>query len=190
MVDGTLIVTLAVMNSGKTARLIEENFNYQRIGRKTMVFKPSLDTREENIIKSRNGMSVECHILNTVEDLNKAKEADIILIDEVQFLSADIIDSLREIALTKQVFCFGLKTDFRGNLFEGSKRLIEVADSIKELSTLCLCGCKATMNIRYDSKSGNIVKSGNVVDCGYEDKYLSVCYKHFNFKNIKDISRD
>ena len=159
------------------------------IGKSTLLIKPELDTRELNI-KSRNGLEETCSILNENTNIELlCQKYDIILVDEAQFLSVKQVDMFREISINKNkiIYLFGLKTDFKGNLFEGSKRLIEVADKIEELSTLCLCGEKATMNLKYDNKTGNILKEGNTIDCGYKDMYMSVCFKHFTFKNINDF---
>jgi len=186
---GKLVYVSSVMNSGKTARLLQMNFDYKRIGKKTLLFKPALDTRETKI-KSRNGLEADCILINSKKDFKKIKNIDIVFIDEAQFLSKKDIDKLREISLKKDIdiYCFGLKADFKGKLFKGSKRLLEIADYFDELSTMCPCGKKATQNLKYDNKTGNIIKDGDSVECGYEDMYMSVCYKHFKFKNIKDIN--
>lgn len=183
-----LVFVNSVMNSGKTARLLEMDFNYRRIGKKTLLFKSGLDDRER-MIKSRNGLKADCLLLNDKNDFKQIRDVDLVLIDEAQFLSKKDIDRLRRISLTQDIdiYCFGLKSDFKGNLFKGSKRLLEVADHIDELKTMCLCGSKATMNIKYDHKSGEILRDGNSIDCGYEDMYMSVCYKHWTAKNIDEI---
>lgn len=183
-----LVFVNSVMNSGKTARLLEMDFNYRRIGKKTLLFKSGIDNREKTI-KSRNGLEADCLLLNDKNDFKKMKNVDVVLIDEAQFLSKKDIDRLRKISLTKDIhiYCFGLKLDFKGNLFKGSKRLLEVADHIDELKTMCLCGKKATMNIKYDNKTGLVIRDGDSIDCGYEDMYMSVCYKHWKVKNISEI---
>lgn len=183
-----LIFINAVMNSGKTARLIERNFDYNRISKRTMIFKPSTDTRETSI-KSRNGLETECNIIHSKKDFKLIKDVDIVLIDEAQFLKSSEVEALRKISIKQNItiYCFGLKTDFMGKLFKGSKKLIELADEIEDLNTMCLCGEKATMNLKYDNKTGTIIKTGNSIDCGYEDMYMSVCYKHWSCKNINQI---
>lgn len=140
-----------------------------------MLFKPALDERESTI-KSK-------------EDFKLIKDVDIAFIDEAQFLKKKDIDRLRKILIEKNIdiYCFGLKADFKGNLFKGSKRLLEVADYVDELHTMCMCGKKATMNLKYDNKTGNVIKDGEAIECGYEDMYMSVCYTHWTAKNIKDI---
>jgi len=183
-----LVFLSSVMNSGKTARLLQMNFDYKRIGKKTMLLKPALDTRESTI-KSRNGLEEDCILIHSRKDLDLISDIDIAFIDEAQFLSKKDIDKLRKISLEKNIdiYCFGLKSDFRGKLFKGAKRLLEIADYSDELSTMCPCGHKATMNIKYDKHTGIIIKKGDSIECGYEDMYMSVCYKHFTFKNVKDI---
>jgi thymidine kinase len=189
MRKGTLTFISSVMNSGKTARLLEMDFNYRRIGKKTLLFKSGLDVREKNI-KSRNGLEAECLLLNNKEDFKQIKDVDIVLIDEAQFLSKKDIDRLRKISLKMpiDIYCFGLKSDFLGNLFKGSKRLLEVSDHIDELKSMCLCGKKATMHIKYDNLSGKILKKGASIECGYEDRYMSVCYEHWTANNISEIN--
>ena len=183
-----LVFVSSVMNSGKTARLLQMNFDYKRIGKTTLLFKPSIDKRE-NTIKSRNGLEEDCLILNSKEDFKLMKDVDIIFIDEAQFLKKKDIDRLRKISVKENIdiYCFGLKSDFKGNLFKGSKRLLEVSDYVDELNTMCLCGKKATMNLKYDNNTGTVIKDGCSIDCGYEDMYMSVCYKHWTVENINKI---
>ncbi len=184
-----LVFINSVMNSGKTARLLEMNFNNKKIGKKTLLFKSGLDDREKTI-KSRIGLEEKCLLLNNKKDFKLIKNVDLVLIDEAQFLSKKDIDKLRMISITKNIdiYCFGLKSDFKGNLFPGSKRLLEIADHVEELKTMCSCGSKATMNLKYDNKTGIIIRDGDTIDCGYEDKYMSVCYKHWNSKNVNEIN--
>ena len=186
---GKLIYVSSVMNSGKTARLLQMNFDYTRIGRKTILLKPICDTREATI-KSRNGLEETCSLISSIDDLSQIKNFDIAFIDEAQFLSVDEVDALREISFKNNVdiYCFGLKTDFKGSLFPGSQRLLEMSDHIDELKAMCLCGQKATMNLKYDSSTGTVLKDGVSIECGYEDKYMSVCYKHWNATNISEIN--
>ncbi len=185
----TLKFIVSVMSAGKTARLLQLNFDYKRVKKKTMLFKPALDTRE-TVIKSRMGIEEKCNIISGVEDLEQIKDVDTVFIDEAQFLSVEEVNKLRAISAKEdiEIYCFGLKSDFMGNLFEGSRRLFEVADSFEELTTMCLCGKRATMNLKYDNKSGEVIKKGNSIDCGYEDMYMSVCYDHWTVKNISEIA--
>ena len=182
-----LTYVTATMNAGKTARLLQMNYDYSFIGKKTILLKPALDTRESTI-KSRNGLEAECFLINSAKDIKQIKNVDIVFVDEVQFLTKKEINALRK--LTKKgiaVYAFGLRTTFQGKLFKGSKRLLEIADEVVELNGMCKCGEKATMNLKYDNKSGKVIKKGNAIDCGYEDMYMAVCYKHWKAKNIKYI---
>lgn len=183
MTKGNLVFNFSVMNAGKTNKLLEKAFTYENIGKKVILMKPELDIRDTHIA-SRNGLKRECllikndeKIIDTIGDIN----FDILLIDEVQFLSKKHIKELRKIATKnrKIVFCFGLKNNFKGKLFEASKILLAISDILEESTTLCHCGNKATMILKYDNATKEVIKKGEEIDCGYEDKYLSVCYKHW-----------
>lgn len=178
------------MNAGKTARLIQLNFDFKRIGKRTMVIKPSQDTRD-NKIKSRNGLEADCEMIHSTEELKRYNfnSVDILFIDESQFLTTDEVNYLRQLSMSLPItiYCFGLKSDFMGNLFEGSKRLIEICDKNEELSTLCLCGEEAVMNLKYDNTTGDVMKNGDVVECGGDDMYMPVCYRHWLVSNISEI---
>ncbi len=188
---GRLIFVSSVMNAGKTARLIQLNFDFQRIGKRTMVLKPSQDTRDSKI-RSRNGLEVECTTIHSTDELKAQnfKSIDILLIDEAQFLGANEVDYLRQVSLDLPIaiYCFGLKSDFMGQLFDGSKRLLEICDKTEELSTLCQCGAEAVMNLKYDNSTGKVLKSGEVVEPGGDDMYMPVCYRHWTVNNISEIS--
>ena len=186
-----LIFEYAVMNSGKTAKLLQMNYDYNRIGKKVFVMKPSIDTRDINIIRSRNGLETRCHSFHHSENLrdvilSQNEKYNVVLIDEAQFLKESQVEDLRQIVNEKNiiVICFGLKSDFMGKLFEGSKRLLELSDTINENNTFCHCGEKATMNMKYNSQTGEAIKHGVQIDCGAEDKYTSVCSKHWYEGNI------
>lgn len=188
MTKGTLIFNFSVMNAGKTNKLLEKAFTYENIGKKVILMKPEIDIRDK-YIASRNGLKRDCllikndnTILKTIGNLN----FDIILIDEVQFLSKKHIFELRKIATKyrKTIFCFGLKNNFKGKLFKASKNLLAIADILEENTTLCHCGNKATMVLKYDNVTKKIIKKGKIIDCGFEDKYLSVCYKHWRKGNL------
>ncbi len=175
-----------VMGSSKTANALMKKFNFEERGRKVALLKPSLDTRNgKTLIKSRIGLSSEAFFLDkeaTVEKtLGGKKEFDIIIVDEAQFLSEAQVDELREFAdRGTMVMCYGLKNDYTGHLFEGSKRIIEVCDTVREIQSMCSkCGTKAVVNARYIGKQiiyeGTI--EGNVIDIGGEDKYITLCHK-------------
>jgi len=189
-----LIFEYAVMNAGKTAKLLQLNFDHKRIGQKTLLLKPDIDIRDKGVIKSRNGFEEKCLSFDKEENLLELIEksnVDIVFVDEAQFLTTKQVLELRYVVnvLEKNVICFGLKNDFMGKLFEGSKALIENADVLNENYTLCNCGTKATMIIKFNSENGKVIKSGEQVDCGAEDKYISVCSKHWYVDNIKEIKK-
>ena len=171
-----------VMGSSKTANALMKKFSFEEKGRKVALLKPSLDTRNgKTLIRSRIGLSSEAFFLDrnvTVEStLGRTDFYDIIMVDEAQFLSESQVDELRELADNGiMVMCYGLKNNYTGRLFEGSKRIIEVCDTIREIQSMCTrCGSKATVNARY---SGNkIVYEGNIIDIGGEEKYTALCHK-------------
>lgn len=170
-----------VMGSGKTALALIKKFSFEEHGKKVLLLKPSTDNRDgRTTVKSRMGLDCEALVVDKTcsiaESLGSNKNVDIIIVDEAQFLTKSQVDELRELADHGiMVMCYGLKTDYMGYLFEGSKRIIEVADSIREIPAPCKCGKKAIINARYDGSK--IVYSGNQVDIGGNDKYVAVCYK-------------
>lgn len=171
-----------VMGSSKTANALMKMFNFEERGRKVALLKPSLDARNgKTLIKSRIGLSREAFYLDvnqTVESVI-AKEGifDIIIVDEAQFLSESQVDELREMADRGiMVMCYGLKNNYTGRMFEGSKRIIEVCDTIREIQSMCSkCGTKAVVNARYSGK--DIIYEGNIIDIGGEEKYITLCHK-------------
>ena len=170
------------MGSSKTANALITKFNYEERGMRVWLIKPSVDTRDgKNTIRSRIGLCAEAEILGEndkiSELLENKKDVDVIISDECQFFTSKQIDELREIVDFKgiPVMCFGLRTDFRTQLFEGSKRLFEVADSITEIKTICSCGRKATVNARIDEK-GFVQTEGRQVLLGDNDKYIAMCH--------------
>ena len=171
-----------VMGSSKTANALMKKFNFEERGRTVALLKPSFDTRNgKTLIKSRIGLSSEAFYLDRnvsiKETLGDYRKYRTIMVDEAQFMSAEQVDELREFADNNvMVMCYGLKTDYTGKLFEGSKRIIEVSDTIREIQSMCSkCGKKAIVNAKY---SGNkIIYSGNIIDIGGEDKYISLCHK-------------
>ena len=174
------------MNSSKTANLLMVAHNYISQNKKVLLIKPICDNRfGANIISSRAGPSMVADLL-IAPDTNKVEIAsDIvcILVDEAQFLSSVNIDALRQVSLNVPVICYGLRTDYLTNLFSGSKRLMEIADSIEEIKTTCvLCQKKAIINAKFqiDIENGEniIIRSGSrAIDLGTEDKYKALCWK-------------
>lgn len=181
----------SAMNAGKSTTLLQSSFNYRERGMNTLLFTAALDDRfGKSVISSRIGLSAEAITYDTELDLfatiaasMKDQPLHCILIDEAQFLSRDQVTQLGAVAdsLKIPVLCYGLRTDFQANLFEGSKWLLALADELIELKTICTCGSKATMNLRVDEK-GDAVKEGASIEIGGNDRYLALCRKHFNEK--------
>ena len=172
------------MGSSKTAQALITKFNYEERGMKVWLIKPALDTRDgEAVIRSRIGLEARCFpICREVDLLALYKDAytdyDVIIADECQFFTEAQVDALRVIVndYNIPVLCFGLRTDFLCHLFEGSRRLFEVADSIAEIKTICSCGSKATVNARLDGNM-RVVTEGAQVMLGGNDCYLAMCHK-------------
>ena len=181
------------MNAGKSTMLLQANHNYIERGMKPEIYTSNLDSRfGTGEIISRIGLRFKSNIFDTKTDIyneiiNKKinKKIDCVLIDEAQFLTKDQVSQLGRIVdlLDIPVLTFGIRTDFKGNLFEGSKYLLAWADNLKEIKTVCHCGRKATMVLRLN-EDGQIVEDGDQIDIGGEEKYVSVCRKHFYDKNI------
>jgi len=146
------------------------------------LIKPGVDTRDGTYsIRSRSGLEAECILFDQIDwDDVRANKYDCLIIDEAQFLSPEQVDMLIPIVddFGIPVICYGLKTDFRGEFFPGSARLLARADTIEEVKTICWCGKKATNNARLDGKGG-ITKVGEQVVLGASDKYIGLCRKHW-----------
>lgn len=170
------------MGSSKTANALMVEYNYSERGQKCLLAKTNIDTRDgQNIIRSRIGLKKQCVLLDEVcqkSDEELAKY-DAIIVDEIQFAKSEQIDFLAHIVddLNVPVMCYGLRSDFQLNLFEGSLRLLAIADEIKEVKTVCWCGKKATCNARYNENG--IVRQGSQVMLGANDEYIALCRKHF-----------
>jgi len=181
------------MNAGKSTMLLQANHNYQERGMSTIIYTSSVDDRYgKKEIVSRIGLKAESNIFSSdtniyeeVISFNKDKKVDCVLIDEAQFLSKDQVAQLGQIVddLDIPVLTFGIRTDFKGNLFEGSEYLLAWADNLKEIKTVCHCGRKATMVLRLD-ENGNVLETGDQIEIGGNEKYVSICRKHFYEKNI------
>ena len=171
------------MGSSKSANALITKFNYEERGMRVWLIKPATDTRDgEGLIASRIGLSAKADIISHEESiialLDKMSGIDVIITDECQFFTPEQIDELREIVNFRDipVLCFGLRTDFMTHLFPGSRRLLEVADSITEIKTICSCGAKAIVNARIDSE-GHVITSGSQVFIGGNDSYVAMCHK-------------
>lgn len=175
------------MNSSKTAQLIMSAHNYKERKQKVIVFKPIIDNRESSgkIIKSRVGISTEDVILFDKdtelydEVFSILPNINCVFVDEAQFLSKKQVIELSDIVddWNIPVVCYGLKGNFKGELFEGSEWLLAYADKIEEIKTICFCGKKATFNARI--KDGKVIKHGEEIVIGGNDTYISLCRKHW-----------
>jgi len=170
------------MGSSKTANALMTRFSWEDKGKKVALLKPSIDNRDGvDIVKSRAGLMAQALLIypgSKIRDVlpNPVEEYDNLIVDEAQFLTKAQVDELRDIADNGTfVMCYGLKADFMGNLFEGSKRILELADSLREIVTMCPCGKKAIMNARY---SGNrILYEGEQVVVGGNESYMALCHR-------------
>ena len=171
------------MGSSKSANALMVEYNYRERGQKVLLAKTNIDTRDGvNLIHSRIGLSRECVLLS---DVCNMKDEDIlaydaVIVDEIQFAKTEEVDFLAHIVddLNVPVMCYGLRSDFQSHLFEGSRRILEICDEIKEIKTMCWCGRKATCNARYNANG--IVREGAQVMLGANDEYIALCRKHFN----------
>jgi thymidine kinase len=176
------------MNAGKSTNLLQSSYNYKERGMNTLVLAPMMDDRYgEGRVTSRIGIESEAKtfrtdtdLLEVVEEFRAEKPLHCVLIDEAQFLTRDQVFQLSEVTddLNIPVLAYGLRTDFQGEPFEGSKYLLSWADNLKELKAICDCGSKATMVLRMD-ENGNAVTQGSQVEIGGNDRYVSMCRKHF-----------
>lgn len=187
------------MGSAKTALLLTTAYNFEERGLQYLCMKPVVDTREAtNVIRSRIGIERTCSWIYPDTDLYTfAKEyfttqgmVDWFLVDEAQFLSASQVDQLSRIVddFGSNVICYGLRTDFKSHLFEGSRRLFEIADTIDEIKSTCTCGRKTIVNARIDSH-GDIVSEGAQVEIGGDDRYIAVCRKCWRNRRIEQAKR-
>jgi thymidine kinase len=170
------------MNSSKTANALMTHFNYEEVGQKALLCKTETDTRDgAHKIRSRIGLEGDCVLLRDLQHMpeEEIRQYDCIIVDEVQFATEEQIDFLSDIVdyWDVPVVCYGLRADFQNKLFPGSRRLIAIADTIREIKTVCWCGKKATCNARYNEQG--IVREGSQVMLGANDSYVSLCRKHF-----------
>ena len=178
----------ASMNAGKSTNLLQADFNYRERGMATMLFTAAIDDRfAAGTIASRIGLSAPATMFDASTDIAGcvlARHADTplacVLVDEAQFLTAAQVDQLAVLADRTgiPVLAYGLRTDFRGALFEGSARLLALADSLIEIKSVCDCGRKATMNLRVDAQ-GRPVAEGRQTEIGGNDRYVALCRRHF-----------
>lgn len=182
----------SAMNAGKTTLLLQARHNYLERGMHVLCLKPELDTRDEKgRIVSRVGLSAPCQLLSSscslystvCQELSSARRLDCVLIDEAQFLTIAQVEEAFLVCDTLHipVMCYGLRSDFLGNPFPASVRLLAKSDNLIELKTICHCGKKATMNMRVDDQ-GHTVTSGEQVLVGGNNRYVALCRKHFQEK--------
>ena len=187
-----LYFKFGAMASSKTANALMTRFNYEEKGNHVWLVKPDLDNRDDytdengvrvTVVKSRIGLSAVAdvvrrdeNILERFRELVKSRPIDVIICDECQFLTAAQVDQMKYIAeyCDTPVLCFGLRSDFLTQLFEGSKRLFEIADSITEIKSVCRCGKKAIVNARI--ADGRVVTVGDQIEIGGNDKYEGMCW--------------
>jgi thymidine kinase len=176
------------MNAGKSTALLQSSYNYKERGMNTLVMAPQLDDRYgAGKITSRIGITSDALVFRKNDDLfavvekqHRSVPLHCVLIDEAQFLTRDQVFQLSDVtdSLNIPVLAYGLRTDFQGEPFEGSKYLLAWSDNLKELKAICHCGSKATMVLRLDS-AGKAVTKGSQVEIGGNDRYISMCRKHF-----------
>lgn len=173
------------MGSSKSAQALMCKFNYEQKGMKVMLVKPSIDNRgdsdSEVKVRSRIGLSADCEVIRAGESFldlynrfKKQNGCDCIIVDEAQFCTTEQVDELKQLTRFVPVLCYGLMNDFRCQLFEGSKRLVELADSLQEIKSVCRCGRKSTVNARFIN--GKCVDDGPVVFIGGDESYENMCY--------------
>ena len=169
------------MNAGKTTLMIQARHNYLEMGMKALVFVPSIAISDSGEAVSRTGLSVPADSIGDEDGISRDfSGVDVIFVDEAQFLTRDQVDNLACIVDRDDipVIAYGLRTDFMGNLFEGSSRLLALADVISEVKTVCHCGKKATMTLRV-CDDGTSVKDGTQIMIGGNESYRSVCRRHY-----------
>lgn len=178
----------AAMNAGKSTTLLQAAFNYRERGMATMLWTSAIDNRgKDRAIESRIGLGADAGRFDASTDLhyeissaNGAAPIACVMVDEAQFLTAEQVWQLARVAdqVNIPVLCYGLRTDFRGQLFGGSAVLLGIADELIELKAVCHCGRKATMNLRVDA-AGDAVREGRQTEIGGNDRYVALCRRHF-----------
>ena len=177
-----------VMGSSKSANALMVRYNYEERGQKALMVKSGIDQREgKAIVNSRIGLSYPCIWFDELRAMSASelRTYQCIIVDEAQFLSREEVGFLTEIVddLGVPVICYGLRADFKGDLFPGSEALLAWADIIEEVKTICWCGKKATCNARFD-ENGTVLKEGEQVVLGANDKYIGLCRKHWKEGNL------
>ncbi len=184
----------AAMNAGKSTTLLQADFNYRERGMETMLWTARLDDRAgAGTIGSRialnapaNSYDADVDLFAAISEELKKRALHCVLVDEAQFLTRDHVLQLCRVAdeVSIPVLCYGLRTDFQGNLFPGSAALLALADALIELKAVCECGRKATMNLRVDAE-GHAVAAGAQTEIGGNDRYIALCRRHF-FERLRE----
>ena len=179
----------STMNAGKSTSLLQSAYNYEERGMKTLVYTASIDNRDkQGHVSSRVGLHREAllfkqdtNLYDDVQQQAQGEAVSCVLLDESQFLTKAQVQQLAQVVdeLKIPVLCYGIRTDFLGELFEGSQYLLAWADKLIELKTICKCGKKATMVVRHDEQ-GRVLSEGAQIEVGGNEKYLPFCRKHFN----------
>lgn len=173
------------MGASKTANALMAAYNYSERGQHALIMKPAIDTRDgEGVISSRIGLKAEAYMFSPEDDIGKvvkgrSKKIDCIIVDEAQFLTPKQVEQLSDLSDFDDipVICYGLRTDFMGCFFPGSRALMEMADTIEEIKTICWCGKKATCNARI--QNGKVLRVGEQILIGGNDSYVALCRKHW-----------
>lgn len=178
----------SAMNAGKSTVLLQSSYNYRERGMHTLLFVPAIDTRSgPGRVQSRIGLHADAmplpsdeNVFEHVKAAHAAHPVACVLVDEAQFLTRAQVEQLTDVAdrLGIPVLCYGLRTDFQGQLFPGSAALLGLADDLTELKTICHCGRKATMNLRV-GPDGRAVKEGAQVEIGGNERYIAMCRRHY-----------
>jgi len=177
----------STMNAGKSTSLLQSSHNYRERGMHTLVYTAALDQRGGGRVHSRIGLSSDARhfapgtdLFREIDAAHSRERVSCVLLDEAQFLTRQQVDDLAMVVdeLSVPVLCYGLRTDFRGELFEGSGRLLALADELTELKTICHCGRKATMVVRVGA-DGRAERDGEQVEIGGNDRYVSLCRRHY-----------
>lgn len=185
----------SAMNAGKSTTLLQSDYNYRERGMDTLLFTPNIDNRfAQGAITSRIGLQANAISFDDQFNLYQCIAAQLaanpqircILVDEAQFLTKQQVYQLSEVAekLSLPVLCYGLRSDFMGEPFEGSKYLLAWAEELIEIKTICHCGRKATMNLRIDA-DGKAVTQGEQIEIGGNDRYISMCHRHFKAEILR-----
>lgn len=182
-----------VMGSSKSANALMVRYNYEERGQKALMVKPDIDQREGRaIVNSRIGLSYPCVWFDELRAMEseEIRSWQCIIVDEAQFLSKEEVGFLTDVVddLNVPVICYGLRADFKGDLFPGSEALLACADIIEEVKTICWCGRKAICNARFD-ETGKVLKEGEQVVLGANDKYIGLCRRHWKEGNLGPDSK-